>query len=174
MADDKYKQDIHIIRKGEGSKDDVADESLHKSKEESTVIDAQQVEEYDSTYEQILAKLLETGLVSDDDLSLIASIVESGNVVPFALKDRLARSKKNNETRSKQQAKNIGHFSDNIRDLTVGKESGKYTESKDNSGPVSTKEMEADKQKEPENKPGSAPFKGPDMPVPPVTPTPKR
>ena len=60
MADDKYKQDIHIIRKGEGSKDDVADESLHKSKEESTVIDAQQVEEYDSTYEQILAKLLET------------------------------------------------------------------------------------------------------------------
>ncbi len=178
MADDKYRQNIHIVKSQEeqdfGS--DAEGENLQEVEKDSVQSDLQQEaqdKEYESTYEQILSELLDKGLVSDDDLSRIASMVEGGNVLPFALKDRFERSKRNKEGKNKP-AKDLGHFTEKASDLTVGKESGKYTEAKGNEGPVDAKEIEADRQKDPEKKPTSAPFKGPDAPTPPSTPTIKR
>lgn len=169
MPYDKYDQDIHIVRGKEDNKDSVEDQ------EESAISAIQNIEEYESTYEQILAKLLETGLVSDSDLSLISSMAADGNVIPFALQERLARIKQSKEYKSSKRAKDLGHFDENAHDLTVGKESGKYTEAQDHSGPVDSKAIDADRQQpEPANKPDSAPFKGPSAPTPPSTPTPKR
>lgn len=166
MAYDKYDQDINIVR-------DQDLDAEHEKNEENENAELRSVEEYESSYEQILDKFFETGYVSDSDLSLISSM--DGNVIPFALKDRLERMKKSKEHKSRKHAKDIGHFDNKARDLTVGKESGRYTQAKDHSGPVDAKSIEAERsQPEPAKKPASAPFKGPSTPTPPTTPTPKQ